>query len=777
MAFYGRSSLGVLFCTRSSTSVTTTTRSRRAFARPSLLSTGFSKRVSVCALLSTLLVGCGGGGSSSSAPSTPNPPPGPTPSPFGLTVRPTLGAVDLPIVAGGGSGTYELVNQFPGLSFPNALFLTAVPGESRLAVLQKTGFMRVFENDSAANASRLVLDLSSRVFTVSEAGLLGLAFDPGFVSNRFLYVHYSVTDSGQHISRISRFTWDAASDLIDVGSEKVIIEIPQPFANHNGGMLAFGPDDLLYIALGDGGDGGDPGNRSQNLSNLLGSMLRIDVHPANPADPYDIPLNNPFVGQAGARGEIYAYGLRNPFRFSFDRSNGDLWLGDVGQSAREEIDLIVAGGNYGWRVYEGNVDTNLGGSLPRANAEFPVLDYGRSDGQAVIGGYVYRGTRVASLVGRYLYSDFGSGTVWALDYDGSNVVANDAIATANSPTSFGETNTGDVLVVGRNNGIFRIDETGGGGGTIPDLLSDTALFANLGTLQPAAGFVAYDINVAFWSDGARKQRWFAVPNGEQIGFSATGAWTFPVGTIALKHFELALDERDADNRRRLETRVLVLTDTGWRGFTYRWNAGQTDAQLVSGRETETLTITAPDGGTRTQLYEYPAQTDCLGCHTDAAGRVLGIRTRQLNRDFAYAAATDNQLRALNNVDYFSSDLGDTSAFEQFPDIADTGADLATRARAYLQVNCAHCHQPNGPTPVSVDLRSDTALASANMLNTIPEAGDLGVAGAAIVTPGDRSASVLFLRMLRLDAERMPPLSSHVVDPDGSELVGAWIDSL
>ena len=732
------------------------------------------------------ITGCGGGGSSDRERPNSGPGTGGTGStdPFGLTARAPLAALTIPL-GGGAMGSYDLDASFPGLNFPAAIYLGAVPGENRLVVVQQSGQVRAFVDDPAATSSTLVLDVSGRIAFEGEKGLLGLTFDPDFTSNRYLYVYQSIPDSSgsgaEHVSRISRFTWDAGTDAVALGSEKVIMEIDQPYRNHNAGALAFGPDGYLYIALGDGGSGGDPQNNAQTTSNLLGSMLRIDVHPADPADAYDVPADNPFVGQAGFLPEIYAYGLRNPFRFSFDRATGRLWVGDVGQGAREEVAIIEAGQNHGWRVYEGNLpyDDSLN-TLPVSAFTFPVLDYGRSEGRAVIGGYVYRGTRVPSLQGRYLYGDNSTGNVWALAWDAASgsVTSNTLIANTGGITSFGEDASADVHVVTGGGAIFQFREiTSGAPSDPPARLSETGLFADLATLTPASGLIEYELNQPFWSDGTIKRRWIGVPDGERIGFDATGAWSFPLGTVIVKHFELALSEGDPNSQRRLETRLLVNRNDGWRGFTYRWNGAEAEADLLTGRETETITIELAAGGTVDQLYEYPSRTDCLGCHTAAAGNVLGPRTRQLNREFAYPAATDNQLRSWNNIGLFSTDIGTADSYDAFPALDDTATPMAERARAYLEVNCAQCHRPGGPAPTSIDLRFDTALDDMDVLDVTPSAGDLGVTDARIIAPGDRSRSVLWLRMGTLDGNRMPSLGSHRVDEAAVSLIGDWIDSL
>ena len=267
-----------------------------------------------------VLAGCGGGGSSDGpAPAAVNPPAAGAADPFGLTTRVSVSPLSIPLT-GGALGTYALDPSFPALNFPAAIFLTAVPGENRLVVVQQSGIVQAFADDAGASSSRVILDVAGRISFGGEKGLLGFAFDPEFTSNRFIYVHQSMAGSGgpgvEHVSRISRFTWDAATDRAALGSEKVILEVDQPYANHNAGMLAFGQDGNLYIALGDGGSGGDPQNYAQRTANPLGSMLRIDVHPANPATAYDVPADNPFVGRAGYLPEIFAYGLRNPIRLS-----------------------------------------------------------------------------------------------------------------------------------------------------------------------------------------------------------------------------------------------------------------------------------------------------------------------------------------------------------------------------------------------------------------------------------------------------------------------------
>ncbi|MCR9258871.1 MAG: PQQ-dependent sugar dehydrogenase [Pseudomonadaceae bacterium] len=732
------------------------------------------------------LSGCGGGGSSggsgnagSNPPPVPAPPPSPPPGggadPFGLNARPSLASFTLP-TQGSGAASFDLVNAFPNLRFDTALYAAGVPGENRLVVVEQNGRILAFEDSPTVTSARTLLDISGRVLSGGESGLLGLAFDPDFQQNRYVYMHYSLDAPLRSV--IARMTWNESADLIQPASEKTILVIDQPFTNHNGGMLTFGPDGHLYIGMGDGGSGGDPNNLAQNTTTLLGKMLRIDVHPLNPNDPYDVPADNPFVNDSAVDSRIYAIGLRNPFRFSFDRQTGDLWLGDVGQTQREEINIIEAGNNYGWRVREGNLPfDDSQNTLPLSAFTSPVIDYGRSEGIAVIGGYVYRGSQFGALFGRYLYTDFLGGSIWALAWDGSQVVSNDVIvSTTQNFTSFGEKNNGELLLVGQGGTLFDLQPSGGGGGQIPTLLSQTGIFTDLVNLTPASGLIEYEPSQPFWSDGVDKRRWVGVPDNEQVDFTALD-WSFPEGTVTVKHFEVDLNANDASSTRRLETRVFLHTSQGWQGFTYRWNQAQTDATLLASRETETLNITRANGSVVSQTYEYPSRVDCLGCHTEQAGFVLGLETRQLNTNFDYAGVIDNQLRSLNNISWFDRDIGTADQYGQFPALDDVAASTEDKARAYLDINCSQCHRPNSTAPTNLDLRAETALASMNAVDVMPQAGTLGLQDARIIAVGDKSRSVLWLRMQQLDGNRMPPLSTHVVDEAGVEIIGTWIDGL
>ncbi len=354
---------------------------------------------------------------------------------------------------------YNFQVAFPNLTFSNPLYLDhAGDGSNRIFVVEQAGRIKVFPNNSSVTTTKTFLDITDRVTSGGETGLLGLAFHPNFESNGYFYVNYTAPSPLRTV--VSRFQVTSNPDSANKNSELILLTFNQPYSNHNGGCITFGPDGYLYIATGDGGSGGDPQNNAQNITNLLGKILRIDVD--NPQAPlnYGIPPTNPFADSTNTsiRKEIYAYGLRNPWRMSFDPNTGWLWAADVGQNQWEEIDIITNGGNYGWRCYEGNHPYNTSGC--NGTYIFPVWEYSHSEGISITGGYVYRGQNVPELFGKYIYGDYGSRKVWALTYDGVNPPTNTQITTAaGSIPSFGVDQNNELYLVSFNGKIYNFIPT------------------------------------------------------------------------------------------------------------------------------------------------------------------------------------------------------------------------------------------------------------------------------------------------------------------------------
>lgn len=353
---------------------------------------------------------------------------------------------------------FSIVNAFPDISFVQPVDLQSpADGTDRIFVLEQRGRIHVFPNDPAVTETNIYLNIENIVQDGGERGLLGLAFHPNFDANGYFYVNYTNVNAVSVVSRFQQTSTD--QNLADAQSELVLLEIPQPFSNHNGGQLTFGPDGYLYIASGDGGSGGDPQGNAQNRSNLLGAILRIDVD--NPVGNlnYGIPEDNPYVGSTSFRQEIFAFGLRNPWRMSFDTQTGLLWAGDVGQNEIEEIDIIENGQNYGWNILEGTRCFDAD-ECNTENLTLPVFEYDQLAGdKSITGGYVYRGSKVTSLAGKYVYGDFISGRIWALDSELNSNLNNILLMNSDiNVSSFGTDNNMEMYICGYGGNIYTFAE-------------------------------------------------------------------------------------------------------------------------------------------------------------------------------------------------------------------------------------------------------------------------------------------------------------------------------
>ena len=589
--------------------------------------------------------------------------------------------------------------------------------------------------------------------------------------NRTFYVHYT-TDKPRTLVISAFQTFADRPDRADPSSEWVLIQLEKTHHSHNGGMLAFGPDGMLYIAIGDAFKHPAWFNHAQDLTSLFGKILRIDP---STGSPYGIPPDNPFVGKDGTRSEIWAYGFRQPWCFSFDRETGDLWLGEVGRDDYEEINLIERGGNYGWSAYEGTEEHRNRDHIPFEKTVAPVLSIPHATARAVIGGYVYRGSRLPSIRGSYIYGDAASGTIWSLRQEQGRMVSQTEVSFVEGVASFAEDRLGNLYAGSLPGRIYRFDEANST--PFPQQLSATGVFRDVESLEPSDGLIPYDVVSPLGSDGARKRRWIALPGETKIGFKRAWAWDFPQGTVLVKHFEMMLQPQGPP--RRLETRVLIHETTGWAGYTYQWNEQQTDADLLTSSDSEQLTIGGTDGELRKVNYLYPGPGDCMRCHTESAGWILGVRTNQINFVAAYDHGPANQLSVLNELGLFGERIQDLADVPPaMVDPSNQEAPIRDRARAYLAANCSNCHRGdavNGP----MDLRYDVPIEkTATIIQPLSE----GVAMIRhkmfqyIITPENKELSFLLARMMSPSFKhRMPPVGSTRPDSLGGQIVGAWID--
>ena len=515
----------------------------------------------------------------------------------------------------------EIENAFAGLSFSSPLCLRSPLGETRrLFVCEKGGDLELIPDVTASSPVKTVfLDLdqilSSRgetLLTSSEQGLLSVAFHPDYENNGLFFIVYNVRSGSVNYQRVARWHDPDITDTIaDPTSERVLIEMINGAGNHNGGDLQFGPDGYLYVSWGDEGNQNDSLNNSQYLTkDFWSSIIRIDVdleaedytasdgsgsddqnvrpnsHPAvklvNGNPLYEIPFDNPWLGATNFNGvsvnstqtrtEFFAVGLRNPWRMSFD--GDELWVGDVGQGAREEVTIATIGSNHGWGWYEGDLsgpkfnNTINGASRTNSSHKLPVWDYTHGaaefQGRSITGGFVYRGSNIPELFGKYVFSDYVSGNIWSLERTETPGEPNvERIAGDTGIVGFGpDPSNGDILLAdilsGRISRLVARDFDP----SFPDTLTETGIFLNVPDLTPSAGLVPYDVNLPFWSDYAIKQRWFAIKNTDDlINYSKDNPWTFPNGMIWVKHFDLEMERGNPATKKRVETRVIVRNQT------------------------------------------------------------------------------------------------------------------------------------------------------------------------------------------------------------------------
>jgi putative heme-binding domain-containing protein len=704
---------------------------------------------------------------------------------------------------------YAIERAFPRLAFRNPL-LMARQG-NRFFVGEQAGKVFTFPDDQAAAKAHLFLDLNDlrpdrKRFGGLDA-LYGLAFHPDFAKNRFCYVCYVLHDARPGVqapegSRVSRFrVSNTDPPRVDVKSEKVLITWLG--GGHNGGDLHFGRDGFLYVSTGDGSNPNPPDrhNTGQDLSDLLSSVLRIDVDRADKGRPYAVPPDNPFVKTPNARPEVWAYGFRNPWRMSFDRATGELWVGDVGWELWEMVYRVKKGGNYGWPVMEGPQPVKPEGKRGPTPILPPTIAFPHTEAASITGGYVYRGKRLPGLAGAYVCGDWVTRKLWATRFDGEKRVSHREIAQGvQRVVAFGEAADGELyfLDYDESGKIYRLAPNPAAGrkqAPFPRKLSETGLFSSVKDHTPAPGVVPFSVNAPQWADHASSERLLALPGRTTArmydsavpipGGFFSGAVFFPKDGVLSRTLSLETERGKPATRRRLETQLLHFDGAAWRGYSYAWDDAQTDATLVpAGGADRVLDVRDPQapGGRRKQTHHFPSRTECLTCHNPWAGYALAFTLPQLDRDHAYPGGPANQVRALRQAGLIEL-LHNPEEGERFTmprkltDPYDGAAPLDDRARSYLQVNCAHCHRFGAGGSVDIDLRYDAALERMKVLEVRPVQGAFDMAGAQIVAPGDPYRSTLYYRMAKLGRGRMPHVGSELVDERGLRLVHDWVRRL
>lgn len=698
---------------------------------------------------------------------------------------------------------YQTERVFQKLQFLEPLAMTHEPATDRLFVAEYLGKIYSFPadpTDQSIDKADLFFDLDKIVY--------GLAVHPKFAENGYIYVVHLVDPDPLRVlprgARLSRFQASAHNPPRgDPKSETLLAEWRS--GGHTGGCLKFGPDGYLYVAVGDTSEIADAHETGQDLSDLAGSILRIDVDRQENGKPYGIPPDNPFVDTEDARPEIWAYGLRQAWKMSFDRVTGDLWTCNVGQDLWEMVHRIDRGGNYGWSVTEGSHSFRPERALGPTPILKPIHEYDHTQSRSITGGFVYRGSRLKDLDGAYIHGDYDTGRVWGLRHDGEKVTWHEELFHTNlRVVGFGEDGSGNLYILDHaGGGIHRLvpNKAQDRSADFPRQLSQTGLFDSTTDHTPAPGLIPYTILSPRWSDGAHKDWFLAMPGSSQIEFDAIlypkpapGAppgWKFPDGTVLVETISLDMEKGNPASRRRLETRILhhkrlagsdTFGDQLWRGYTYLWNEEQTDAALLEGprgldRSYEIIDADAP-GGKRQQTWHFPSRAECSVCHNQAAKFVVGVHTLQMNKDHDYGGVVDNQMRTLEHIGAFTTPLPD--APENLPrlaDPADKSQDQDRRARSYLHGNCAFCHRKWGGGNAEFQLLATLDLSETKTLGVRPGQGTFYIPDAKVIAPGDPYRSILFYRMAKLGSGRMPRMGSGIVDENGLNLIHDWIQQL
>jgi glucose/arabinose dehydrogenase len=683
---------------------------------------------------------------------------------------------------------YKVVRSFPRITIKQPLCLFPEPGTNRLFILSHLNFwagptqLLAMDDRQDVSTTEMLLELDSLT--------VGLAFHPDYERNGYIYFGMNgPIGAEQKRTQVWRYTVDRSPPhRIDPASKRLIIEWPS--SGHDGGDVAFGNDGTLFVSSGDGSSGSDADVTGQTLNDLLAAVLRIDVDHPDPGRNYSVPKDNPFVNRPGARPEIWAYGLRNPWRMSYDRPSGQLWIGQNGQDLWEQVYLIQKGGNYGWSLVEGShifLASRKAGPDPIL---LPTAEHSHSEARSIAGGRVYRGKRSPDLVGAYVYGDWSTGRVWGIKHDGTKAIWHrELVDTPFNITGFGTDHAGEMYVIDHKGGFYRFEPTTDADRPtrpFPTRLSQTGLFASVAKHEPHPAAIRFDVCAPQWADGAFMERFAAFPGLDRIvqkpQLNAGGAWTLPEGSVLVQTLSLDLaNGAEKPTRKRVETRMLVRQQGEWTGYSYRWNPAQTDAELVArdGAAAE-LEVADPTnlGKIREQTWRFPSRTECLVCHSRAAGFALGFSPLQLDRQHDFGGVKANQLRTYERIGLFEGSLPARPArVPPLIDPYDKRAPKEARVRSYLHVNCSICHALEGGGNSNMQMDLPTPLRRAHVIDVVPTHDKFDIADARIVAPGAPDRSVLLRRISLRTTGQMPPLVSTEVDHKAVEMIKEWIRGL
>jgi uncharacterized repeat protein (TIGR03806 family) len=710
-----------------------------------------------------------------------------------VTTSKVIGSPDPPL-------PYRPVRAFPTLKLTFPIALDHIPGSDQLLIIAQersygpATILRIADDPN--------VEKSEQVLVIPGNGTAyGICFHPKFAENGYLYVGWNgALEGGPKRTYATRYTMDRTSFTIDPKSALHIISWESN--GHNGGDLEFGLDGMLYITSGDGTSDSDTNLRGQDLTQMTSKVLRIDVdHPADGKN-YSVPTDNPFIGQEGVVSETWAYGLRNPWRLTVDPKTGHVWVGNNGQDLWEQVYFVRKGDNFGWSVYEGSHIFYANRRMGPQPLALPAAEHHHSEARSMTGGVVYHGQKLPELPGAYIYGDHSTGRIWGIRHDGQKVTWHKLLAdTTFNITGFGLDSHGELLVAdhrGNGEGAYyylepALQQTAPA--TFPRKLSDSGLFISVRDHAMQEGVISYSVNSPLWSDGAYKERYFAIPEHAaadfKIDLAKKNGWDFPDETVLIKSFALDATEGDATARRWIETRFLTKQGGEWVGYSYLWNNEQTDAELVGAegldREYEIRAPPTPahPESVKKLAWHFPSRVECMVCHSRAANFVLGLSTAQMNKDHDYRGTVEHQFRVLEQLDLVKTKGGrgretassvDLTKLPRLADPYDDREPLEARARSYLHANCSICHIEAGGGNAQINLDHSASLKRMNIIDVVPLHHKFGLDDARLIAPGHPERSVLLYRLTHRGegSGQMPQLATNVVDERAAKLLEDWI---
>lgn len=722
------------------------------------------------------------------------------------------------------------VIRYPKLKFSQPLYIERDAANQRLWVATREGKIWSFKDRQDVERADLFLDfraafdqLTPHETATKVNSTYGLAFHPHYPSVPVCWLTYTLQtkqrkDHPETGTRLSRFnvTFDKNGvPRCDAGSEKVLLSWLE--GGHNGACVRFGPDGYLYVSAGDGEvpNPPDPRRAGQDVTNVLSTILRIDVNPTDDGPLYSVPSDNPFANpdpsldenidrnlyftHADAMPEIWAYGFRNPWKMNFG-PDGQLWVGDVGWELYEMVYNVKPGANYGWSIFEGPQPVIPDGKRGPTPISTAAISYSHAEGASVTGGFVYQGTALPELRGKYVFGDYETRRIWSADITSdpngqADVLTNlsDLVDPSVRIVAFGEDTSGELLLLHFDEGrIYGLEpnDTSAQSEDFPALLSDTGLFKDTAAETLNAGVLPFAIHEPMWNDGAEARRYLGVPSIDSINVlpkarrmkesSLREKMEFPVNSVLARTVSL---KDDADRNLKLETQILHFNGRDWKPYTYVWNPEQTDARLAPAEGTK-LTLADYGEFAERKSWKVHSRSECVRCHNAWVGGTLAFTVPQLSCE-SPVSGTD-QLKEFASSKLLTGPLDvkakegpkvNLRAFEPLVSSTDETANLNDRARSYLSVNCSHCHQKGAGGTATIDLRYEATEAEMKTVNASPVQGTFQIANSAIVKPGDPFRSILLYRTACSGRGRMPHIGSEMVDVAGVKMLRQWIASL